>query len=199
MGGSWEEGSRAALKSILLSPWFVYRVEAEPFDGPRPLNVFELASRLSYFLWSSTPDDRLLDLAEAHQLTDLSVLEAETRRMLEDPRSEALIDNLAGQWLGIRKVDDAAPDLDTFPTWDDGLGASMKDEMTRFVASILLEDRSALDLFTEEKTFVDARLAEHYGVADFTGTGMVEMTIPNRNGLLTKGAVLAGLAYPTRT
>jgi len=199
MGGSWEEGIRAALKSILLSPWFVYRAEPDPIDGPRPLNSFEIASRLSYFLWSSMPDDRLLDLAEADQLVDPDVLEGEARRVLHDPRAGALIDNLAGQWLGIRKVDDAAPDLGTFPTWDDGLGASMKDEMTRFVSSILLEDRSVIDLFTEEKTYVDARLAQHYGVTDFSGTGMVEITIPNRNGLLTKGAILTGLAYPTRT
>ncbi len=199
MGGSFEEGIRAALKSILLSPWFVYRVEPDPIDGPRPLNSFEIASRLSYFLWSSMPDDRLLDLAESGQLTDPDLLEAEARRMFHDPRAEALIENLGGQWLGIRKVDDAVPDRDTFPTWDDGLGLSMKDEMTRFVASILLADRSVIDLFTEDTTFVDARLAEHYGVTDFSGTGMVETTIPNRNGLLTKGAVLAGLAYPTRT
>jgi hypothetical protein len=198
-GGTWEEGVRGLIRGLLLSPYFLYRIEPDPRDGVRALNGFELASRLSYFLWSSTPDDRLLDLAQSGALVDEAVLAAEARRMLEDPRSDALVDDLAGQWLGVRKVDEASPSTATFPTWDSGLQASMREEMRRYVASVLRADRSVLELFTERSTAVDARLAEHYGVAPPEGEGFAEVEVPDRVGLLARGGLLAALSLPNRT
>lgn len=198
-GGSWEEGVRALLKSLLLSPSFIYRIEPDGYPGPRKLTGFELASRLSFFVWSSTPDDRLLDLAQSGSLTDPDVLEAETRRLLADPRSDALVENLAGQWLGVRKVDEAQPSTEVFPEWDRGLQASMREEIARFVTNVLRNDRSALELFTTDETFVDARLAEHYGVPAPDGEGFHPVRIPDRPGLLARGGLLAALSYPTRT
>jgi hypothetical protein len=199
LGGSWEEGVRAELKALLLSPNFVYLVEVDPVDGPRELTGFELAARLSYFLWSSTPDDRLLDLAQTGALREPATLETEARRMLADPRSDALIDNLAGQWLGIRKVDAAAPNPEKFPEWDSELQASMKDELTDYVRDVLRGDRPLQDLLTSEDTWLDARLAEHYGVPAPEGEGMQPAVVPGRAGLLARGGLLAALAYPTRT
>jgi hypothetical protein len=198
-GGSWEEGIRGLVKGLLLSPWFIYRIELDPYDGVRPLNGFELAQRLSYFLWSSTPDDHLLDVAQSGALLDEAVLEAEARRMLADPRSDALIENLAGQWLGVRKVDEAAPSAELFPDWDSGLRSSMREEMARFVANVLRADRSALELFTTDETFVDARLAEHYGLPAPDGEGFSSVRVPERRGLLGRGGLLAALSLPTRT
>ena len=198
-GGSWEEGVRALLQSLLLSPYFVYRVEPDPWTGPRALNGYEVAARLSYFVWSSTPDDRLLDLAQSGALADPGVLGAEARRLLDDPRSEALIDNLAGQWLGVRKVDEARPSTAVFPEWDSGLQASMRTEIAAFVRNVLRNDRSALELFTTDVTFVDARLARHYGIPEPEGEGFREVRMPDRPGLLARAGLLAALSYPTRT
>lgn len=203
-GGSYDEGLRGLIKGLLLSPSFVYRVEPDPLGpgagGQRALNGFELASRLSYFVWSSTPDDRLLDLAQSGALVDPGVLAAETRRMLADPRADALVDNLGGQWLGVRKVDEAAPSASVFPDWDSGLQASLQEELRRYVRSILRADRSALELVTSDETWVDARLAAFYGVAGPSDAGSFEpVRIPDRPGLLTRAGLLAALAYPTRT
>jgi hypothetical protein len=198
-GGSFDEGVRALIKGLLLSPWFIYRLELDPYDGVRPLNGFELAQRLSYFLWSSTPDDHLLDVAQSGALLEPDVLEAEARRMLADPRADALIENLAGQWLGVRKVDEAAPSAELYPDWDSGLQSSMREEMARFVASVLRADRSALELFTTDETFVDARLAEHYGLPAPEGEGFSPVRVPERKGLLARGGLLAALSLPTRT
>jgi hypothetical protein len=198
-GGSWEEGIRGLVKGLLLSPWFIYRLELDPYDGVRPLNGFELAQRLSYFLWSSTPDDHLLDIAQSGALLDEAVLEAEARRMLADPRSDTLVQNLAGQWLGVRKVDEAAPSAELFPDWDSGLRSSMREEMALFVTSVLRADRSALDLFLTDETFVDARLAEHYGLPAPEGEGFSPVQVPERPGLLARGGLLAALSLPTRT
>lgn len=193
-GGSWEEGLRAAIRGLLLSPFFLYKVELDPIDGPRPLAGFELATRLSYFLWSSTPDDRLLDLAQAGTLEDPDVLEAEARRMLADPKAQALVDNLGGQWLGIRKVDEAEPSADVYPDWNEALRASMEDEIRGFVGRVLLADRPVLELFTEDTTVVDDRLAVFYGLP-----AGGEVQVPERTGLLARGGLMAALAYPTRT
>lgn len=198
-GGSWEEGVRALLQGLLLSPYFVYRVEPDPWTGPRALNGYELAARLSYFVWSSTPDDRLLDLAQSGALDDPGVLAAEARRLLDDPRSEALVDNLAGQWLGVRKVDEARPSAAVFPEWDSGLHASMRTEIAAFVGNVLRSNRSALELFTTDETFVDARLARHYGIPEPEGEGFAAVRIPERPGLLARAGLLSALAYPTRT
>jgi hypothetical protein len=199
-GAGFDEGIRTALRAVLLSPHFTYRVEDDPPPGAvRALDDLELASRLSYFLWSSMPDDRLLDLAEAGQLSDPDVLEAEARRMLADPRAEALVHNLGGQWLGLRKVAEAQPSPEHFPVWDAALQASLEVELERFLASILLADRPALELLTSERTFVDARVAEHYDLAPPDGVGFVEATAPGRPGVLGKAGLLAALSYPTRT
>jgi hypothetical protein len=198
-GGDWDEGVRASIKRLLLSPWFVYQVQLDPADGPRDLTGFELASRLSYFLWSSTPDDRLLDLAQTGALTQPDVVEAEARRMLADPRSEALVHNLGGQWLGIRKVGSAAPNRDVFPDWDDGLRASMETEVERFVADVLRSDRPIQDLLTSDETWVDARLASFYGVTPPSAEGFAPAVVPDRVGLLSRAGLMAALAYPTRT
>ncbi len=198
--GSWDEGVRAALTAILLSPHFVYRVEPDPAPGvARELNGYELATRLSYFVWSSTPDDRLLDLAATGALRDDAVLEAEARRMLDDPRAVALVENLAGQWLSLRKVEDAQPSPTLFPEWDEGLRASMRDELHAFVAGVLLADRSSLELLTAPDTFVDARLARHYGVDAPGDPGLHRVELPERAGLLGKAGLLTALSYPTRT
>ena len=161
VGADWQEAVRTVLKAFMVSPHFVYRVEtaAQPGAG-HELSGLELASRLSYFLWSSTPDDRLIDLGLTGALRDPDVLEAEARRMMEDDRADALIENFGGLWLGIRKLDDAAPSVALFPEWDEGLRASMRDEMIAFARQVLLQDRSVYELLTTTETVVDARLAE---------------------------------------
>lgn len=200
LGEPWEDAVRQSLKGVLISPDFLYRIERDPLPnmGPRPLDGFELASRLSYFLWSTTPDDRLLDLAESGRLTDPVVLEAEARRLLSDPRAAALVDNLGGQWLGIRKVEEGVPSVDLFPAFDEGLRGSMEEEMRRFVASVLLGDAPLTDLLTSRQTEVDARLAEHYGVPA-PASGWAPVEIPQRPGLLAKSGWLMATSYPTRT
>jgi len=200
LGGDWNEGVRAVLRSLLLSPHFIYRGTPNPLVGVgRTLNGHELASRLSYFIWSSTPDDRLLQLAATDALTDPAVLDAEARRMLTDPRATALIDNLAGQWLGIRKIEEAQPAASLYPEFDEGLRASMKREAELFVQGILLADRSALELMSAPETWVDQRLAAHYGIAVPDGPGMHRVEVPDRIGLMSKSGLLAALSYPTRT
>lgn len=199
LGGTWDEAMRGLLRSLLLAPQFIYRTEPDTTNGPRPLDGFELASRLSYFLWASTPDDRLLDLAQTGQLTDPDVLAAETERMLADWRSEALVHNLAGQWLGIRKVDEAQPNRDLFPEWDEELRAAMKTEIELFIANVLRSDRPTTDLLTTDETFVNARLAEFYGLPVPAADSVAAVTTPDRKGLLGRPGLLAALAYPTRT
>ncbi|MBA2322259.1 MAG: DUF1592 domain-containing protein [Deltaproteobacteria bacterium] len=202
-GGDWFEGVRTMLKTALLSPHFIYRVELD--DNPtspeaRLLDGYELASRLSYFLWSSMPDDALFALAADDSLLEDEVLAAEIERMLADPRAEALVDNLAGQWLYIRAVDDAFPDSETFPDWDEDLRASMQEEMRRISLDLFLEDRSMLELFTGEETWIDARLAAHYGMPEPTADWeRVSLTDDPRVGFLTTGGLLTSLSYPTRT
>jgi hypothetical protein len=198
-----EQAVHAGIKAALLSPRFVFRLEPDPDPASptaRPLDGYELASRLSYFLWRSMPDDRLFALAADGALTNPDTLEAEARRMLADPKARALVDDLAGQWLYLRAVDDIEPDYATFPTFDDDLRASMRRELDLFVEDILLGDRSMLDLLTEERTFVDARLAAHYGVrAPDSGFGPAFMPDQGRVGLLGKAGLLAALSFPTRT
>ncbi len=199
-GGDWEEGIRTALRAVMLSPHFVYRTEVDPKPRQeRALDGFELASRLSYFLWSSTPDDRLLDLAESGALIQPRVLEGEARRMFADPKAEALVDNLAGQWLSLRAVEEAAPSSDLYEAWNEGLRTSMDREVRAFVADILLGGRPLPELLTSDRTFVDAQLAEHYGVEVPAEAGLHEVRIPARRGLLGKGGLLAANSFPTRT
>jgi len=201
--GDWYEGVRLALKAVLISPHFLFRVEldANPTDPtPHPVDPHALASRVSYFLWSSMPDDALFARAEDGTLTDPAVLEAEVARMLADPRAEALVENLAGQWWSIRAVDAAFPDVVAYPTWSEDLRGAYRDEMQRLAHDLLLTDRSMLDLFTRDDTWVDARLAGAYGLPAPAGDSWALTPLPpGRTGFLTTGGLLTALSYPTRT
>jgi hypothetical protein len=162
----------------------------------------ELASRLSFFLWSSIPDDALLDLAERGQLSSPAVLSREVRRMLADPRAEAFITNFAGQWLFLRNLDATVPVQSIFPDFDDGLRQSFRRETELFFDSIVREDRSAFDLLRADYTFLNERLARHYGVANVKGSHFRRVALDTgsmRSGLLGKGAILTVTSYPDRT
>ncbi|TNE85895.1 MAG: DUF1592 domain-containing protein [Deltaproteobacteria bacterium] len=202
-GGSFEEAIGLMAKGILMSPHFWYRVEldADPADvTPHPLGAYELASRLSYFLWSSMPDDELFARAEDGTLLEDEVLEAQVRRMLADPKAAALVDNLAGQWLHVRAVKDAFPDVASFPDWDETLRASMEEEMRRMATRVFLGDHSMLELLTTEETEIDARLAEHYGLpAPASAWESVSLADTERSGWLTTGGLLTATSYPGRT
>jgi mono/diheme cytochrome c family protein len=204
-GGGFEAGVDLALRRILASPKFLFRVEREP-AGVRPgtayrLSDVELASRLSFFLWSSIPDDELLDLAAKGRLQDASVLEGQVRRMLADARADALLDNFVGQWLQLRNLRNKQPNSHEFPDFDDNLRQALLTEMERFVGSIVREDRSVIDLLTADYTFVNERLARHYGIPNVYGSHFRRVTLRDdtRYGLLGKGALLMVTSHPHRT
>jgi hypothetical protein len=203
--GDFESGIRLGLQLILASPQFVFRFERTPADVAPGVNYritdVELASRLSYFLWSSAPDDELLSLASDGKLKDKDVLRQQVRRMLADPRSAALARNFAGQWLYLRNLRDAQPDVFTYPNFDDNLLQSMARETELFFDSIVREDRNVLDLLRARYTFVDERLARHYGIPDVQGNRFrrVTLTDPNRFGLLGQGSILTVTSFATRT
>jgi hypothetical protein len=201
-GGDWEEGVLLALKGILVSPWFVYRVERDPLPGaePRALDGWELASRLSYFLWATTPDDTLLDLADRGELTDPAVIAAQVGRMLADPRADGLVDTLGAEWLYLDAIDAAAPDPLVYPSFDEGLRASMREEMHRFTAQILLGDRPMTELLDGRDTFLDPVLAAHYGVPAPSPSGFAAARMAgDRVGLVSRAGWLTAVSYPTRT
>ncbi len=202
--GDFDEGIRSALTRILASPYFLYRVTAtDPAnkiaESTYRVNDLDLASRLSFFLWSSVPDDELLKTAEAGRLKDPTVLNREVRRMLADPRAQTLATNFAYQWLQLGDLDQIVPDPKVFPA------ADARDEMTRevelFVDSIFREDRNVMDLMTADYTYLNERLAVHYGIRDVKGDTFrrVHLDNPMRYGLLGKGAVLMVSSYPDRT
>jgi mono/diheme cytochrome c family protein len=201
----FETGVGLAVQAILVSPHFLFRVEIDPRPNDpqaiHPISPFELASRLSYFLWSSMPDDELFELARKKTLQSPDVLEAQVRRMLTDPRSRALVDNFAGQWLQLRSLKDFKPDPDLFPNFDEKLRAAMLKETELFFGSILREDRSILDFLDADYTFVNGRLAKHYGLPGVQGERFrrVSLTATPRGGILTQAAVLAVTSNPTRT
>ena len=203
--GGFEAGVELGLRRLLASPDFLFRVAREP-DGAAPGTPYrvpdlELASRLSFFLWSSIPDDELLDLAEAGTLHRPEVIEAQVRRMLADPRADALVENFAGQWLYLRNVRALTPDEDLFPDFGEALRRSFQRETELFFASVLREDRSVLDFLTADYTFVNERLARHYGMPNVYGSHFRRVSLPDssRRGLLGQGSILAATAYPTRT
>lgn len=203
--GDFDRGIEMALRALLVSPDFVFRVEHDP-KGAAPGTVYrisdlELASRLSFFLWSSIPDDQLLGLAEQGKLKDPQVLDAQVRRMLADPRSDALIRNFAGQWLSLRNLAVARPDPDLFPEFDDSLSHSFLEETELFFTHVLREDRSILELLDANYSFLNQRLAEHYRVPNVYGSQFREVTFtdPNRGGLLGQGSILTVTSYPNRT
>ena len=200
----FEGGIEAALEAMLVSPEFLFRIERDP-AGARAgdayrLSDLELASRLSFFLWSTIPDAELLDLAERDRLHDPATLERQVRRMLDDPRADALVGNFVGQWLQLRNVDTVKPDPVIFP-FDEALRRSFLTETTLFVSSIFREDRSLLDLLSADYTFVNQRLAEHYGIEGVYGSQFRRVTVAdvNRRGLLGQGSTLTVTSYPNRT
>jgi len=203
--GNFETGVRTAIQAIIASPEFVFRFERTP-AGVAPgtnyrISDLELASRLSYFLWSSAPDDALIALASEGKLKDPAVLEKQVRRMLADPKSEALATNFAGEWLHLQNLKDFSPDLFLYPNFDRGLAQSMRRETELLFDHIVHEDRSIVELLTANYTFVDERLAKHYGMPDVLGNRFrkVAVTDPNRYGLLGHASVLTLTSTAIRT
>ena len=201
--GGFDAGIEMALQRILASPRFVFRIErhAAPPGTVYRVSDIDLASRLSFFLWSSIPDDELLDLAAQGKLSNPVVLERETRRMLADPRSQALVTNFAGQWLQLRNVRNVLPNSDEFPDFDDNLRQSLQRETELLFESVMREDRNVLDLMTADYTFVNERLARHYGIPDIYGSRFRRVTIADeaRRGLLGQGSILAVTSHAERT
>ena len=203
--GGFEAGVERAVRALLVSPDFLFRVVSEPADAapgaPYRLRGLELASRISFFLWSSIPDDELLDVAARGGLRDPEVVERQVRRMLADPRSEALAKNFAGQWLRLRNVSGALPSDVIFPDFGESLRQDFVRETELFFDSVIREDRSVTELLTADHTFLNERLARHYGVPGVYGSDFrrVTLTDPNRRGLLGQGSILTVTSYPDRT
>ena len=206
-GGSFDGGIEAALQRILADPEFIYRGEPEPANlAPGKsyrISDLALASRLSFFLWSSIPDDELIDVAAKGQLKDPAVLEQQVRRMLRDPKSQALVSNFTGQWLGVRSLKTAEPVANLFPDFDDNLRIAFQREVELFFASVVQEDRSVVDLLNANDTFVNERLAKHYGIPNIYGPQFRRVTLPAeldmRRGLLGKGALMTVTSAAART
>jgi len=204
--GGFDGGIENALRRLLVSPEFLLRVERDP-EGVASGAVYaisdvELASRLSFFLWSSVPDDELLNLASKGQLKQPAVLERQVRRMMTDPRAEAFVLNFAGQWLFLRNLEAVVPVQSVFPDFDDALRQSFRRETELFFESIVRENRSALDLLRADYTFVNERLATHYGIPNIKGEHFRRVTLPpdsQRRGLLGQGSILTVTSYPDRT
>jgi len=204
-GGSFDSGIESALAFVLVSPEFLFRAETEPAKvapgSAYRISDLELASRLSFFLWSSVPDDELIGIASRGKLRDPVVLEQQVRRMIADKRSEALIENFFGQWLYLRNLKATAPDQQVFPDFDDNLRQAFLRETELFAGSIMREDRSVVDLLTANYTYVNERLAKHYGIANVYGDQFRRVTLadPARRGLLGQGSVLTVSSYANRT
>jgi cytochrome c551/c552 len=203
--GDFDHGIERALTAMLVSPDFLFRVERDPAKAAAGTNYritdVALASRLSFFLWSTIPDDQLLDLAEANKLHDPLVLQAQVQRMLDDPKSQALVDNFAGQWLFLRNLQLQKPDPVLFPEFDETLREDFKTETALLFQNIFREDRSILELITAKYDFLNQRLADHYGIAGVYGPQFrkVDLTDPERGGLLGQGSILTVTSYPNRT
>ncbi len=207
-GPGFDAGIESALAAILVSPQFLFRVEADP-AGLKPGSVYrisdlELASRLSFFLWSSLPDDPLLEIAARGELHQPAVLEREVRRLLADERAANLVTNFAAQWLHLRKLDEITPDLRLFPDFDENVRRSLRKETELFVASVFRADRPITDLLRADYTFLDERLAKHYGIphvygSHFRRVPLTDEAAQQRGGLLRQGSILTVTSYATRT
>ena len=204
--GSFDDGIEMALRAVLASTEFLFRIERDPMNAapqtPYRISDVELATRLSFFLWSSVPDDELLDLAIGGTLSRPATLERQVKRMLADARAEALVTNFAGQWLYLRNLAATSPDARTFPDFDDNLRQAFRRETELFVESIMREDRSALDLLRANYTFVNERLAKHYGIPNVYGSRFRRVALDEnsaRGGLLGHGSVLTVTSYANRT
>ncbi len=203
-GDSFEEGIALAIQRLLVSPRFLYRIEQKEGaadKGVHAISNYELASRLSYFLWSSIPDEELMNLADQGVLRDATVLEAQVRRMLRDPKASALVENFGGQWLQFRALESVKPDRDAFPAFQEYLRMSMREETERFFEHIMREDRSIVEFIDADYTFLNQRLAEFYGVPGVKGQAFrkVDVSGTQRGGVLTQGSVLTVSSYATRT
>jgi hypothetical protein len=204
--GTFEDGIEVALRRILASPQFLVRIEKEPANltvgQTYRISDLELASRLSFFLWSSIPDDELITFAGQGKLSNPTVLEQQVRRMLADPRSEALVNNFAAQWLYLRNLKAASPVATSYPDWDDSLRQAFRRETELLFESVMREDRNVLDFLTADYTFVNDRLARHYGIPNVYGSLFRRVTLgpefDYRRGLLGKGSVLAITSVPDR-
>lgn len=202
-GDTFERGVQLALQAVLVSPNFLFRGELQPEpNNPKavhPINEYALASRLSYFLWSTMPDAELFALAEKGKLR--KSLDAQVKRMLKDPKSRALVENFGGQWLQLRNLRIASPDAKTFPSYDDELRAAMQHETEAFFEHIVREDRPVLDFLNANYTFANERLAKHYGLKEVTGEKFQRVSLKGtgRAGVLTQGAILTLTSNPTRT
>jgi mono/diheme cytochrome c family protein len=204
--GSFDDGIEMALRGVLASTEFLFRIERDPRNAapqtPYRISDVELATRLSFFLWSSVPDDELLDLAIAGTLSRPATLERQVKRLLADARAEALVTNFAGQWLYLRNLAATSPDARTFPDFDDNLRQAFRRETELFVESIMREDRSALDLLRANYTFVNERLAKHYGIPNVYGSRFRRVALDEdsaRGGLLGHGSILTVTSYANRT
>ena len=204
-GGSFEHGIEMALSGLLVSPRFLYRSPALPEGGNvndiYELSDIDLASRLSFFLWSSIPDEELLLIAEEGNLKKPEILSAQIDRMLTDPKARALVDNFGGQWLHLRNVQDWTPDPERYDYFDNSLRYAFQQETELFIANMIKEDRSILDLIDADYTFVNERLAEYYGIDGVEGGYFrrVPLIGSGRGGLLGQGSILMVTSYPTRT
>jgi hypothetical protein len=203
--GDFDAGIQSGLIAIIASPKFLYRAEPPP-QNLKPGTIYhvsdlDLASRLSFFLWSSVPDEELLSLAEQGKLKDPKIFEQQVRRMLADSKSKMLVTNFGFEWLRVREIDKLDPDMIVYPNFDASLRTAFKREMELFLESVFREDHSALDLLTANYTFVNERLAAHYGIPDVRGDQFRRVALPDskRYGLLGKGAILMMSAYPNRT
>jgi hypothetical protein len=212
----FDAGIEMGLAAILASPQFLFRIERDPTDEDvrraglalqtrqtaYQISDLELASRLSFFLWSSIPDDQLLDAAARGELRKPAALEKQVTRMLADPRSENLVTNFASQWLHLRNLETITPDMRLYPDFDDNLRQAMRQETEMLVESVFREDRSVVDLLRANDTFMNERLAKHYGVPNVYGSHFRRVTFEGdrmRGGLLRQGSILLVTSYPTRT
>jgi mono/diheme cytochrome c family protein len=206
--GGFDRGIERALRGVLVSPKFIFRVErdlpaasaGQATPGVFRISDLELASRLSFFLWSSIPDDELVDLASRGRLHGTGVLDRQVQRMLADPRARALVTNFAGQWLHVRNLRSTTPDKNAFPDFDDNLRQAFERELELFVGAIVAEDRSVLDLLGADFTYVNERLARHYRIPNVYGAHFRRVTLPDtRRGLLGKGGILLVTSHADRT
>jgi hypothetical protein len=203
--GSFDAGIETALRLILSDPKFLYRIESDPAGATsgtiNRISDLELASRLSFFLWSSIPDDELLTAATQGKLKDPVILQQQVKRMLADPKAEALVTNFASEWLFLRNLQSVNPAGEDFPNFDENLRQAFRTETEMFVGSVFREDRSVMDLLTANYTFVNERLAKHYGIGDIYGSQFRRITVTDdaRRGLLGQGSILTVTSYPTRT
>jgi len=204
-GDNFNTALGVALQAVLVSPHFLFRVELDATpnqaDSVRTLSDFEFATRLSYFLWSSMPDDELMGLARSGKLRKGDELEKQVVRMLADPKAQALVENFAGQWLQLRNLRTIAPDKGQYPAFDDALRAAMQTESEMFFAAVMRENRSVLEFLDSDYTFINERLARHYGISGIQGNQFRKVTLEpgQRGGVLGHASVLTVTSNPTRT